>query len=232
MPAKLWRKVRRNLLRRGLRTSRGPRRSMRLKRGVGGYSATTHLFKRKTSLGPLVVGSGGNGYLGSFQTFQLNLLPNSGEFTVLFDQYTIRRVKFYIVMRASMTTLVESAVNLAIGMPNIICVKDYDDATAPASSLAGYNELQEYANSRSHYWSAEKRVFKVNLKPAVLGEVFRSAIATTYSPKWNQKIDCVNPDVPHYGVRFVISVPSSGLLAQPVTFDLFATYYFAMHNVR
>lgn len=206
-----------------------------MKRAVGklGYSESTHLFKRKVQLGPVTVsGAGASSYTGANVQFMLQDLPNYTELTALFDQYTIRYIKWYLVCRASNTSLVESAVTSFIGMPNIICTRDYDSSTAPASSAAGYATIQEYSRSKSFSFTPDKRVFSIGLKPATLQATYISAISTGYTAKFNQVVDCANPDVKHYGLLYVIQVPASAGMATNVVFDSYATFYLAMKNVR
>lgn len=212
----------------GLHTNR----RIRMQKRIGGYNATTYLFKRKCSLGTVTVTAATGGYVGAAQQFRIDQLPNVSEFTTLFDQYTIRYVKWYLVLRSTGTSMVESAVNGSIGMPNLIVVRDYDDATVPASSNVGYDELREFNKAKTFCFTAERRCFRIGIKPAVLSEVYRSGVATSYVPKFNQRIDCVTADVPHFGLRYVIQVPTTALLTYAVTFDIYATFYLAMSNVR
>lgn len=119
------------------------KRRMRIQRPTQSkYNLPVHFFKRKCNLGTVQTGSGG--YVGALQTFALNLLPNYTELTALYDQYAIRYVKYYIVMRPTTLTAIESVNNYYVGMPNIIAVRDYDSSTVPSSDETGYNLIREY----------------------------------------------------------------------------------------
>lgn len=198
---------------------------------VNPYNMPVRYFKRKVNLGTVTTNVGG--YVGALQTFNLALLPNYNELTVLFDQYSIRYVNFYVVMRPTTLSMIESHNNLAMGMPNIAIVKDYDSSTPPTSDENGYNQIREYSSSKTFSFTAERRAFKIGICPAVLTEVYRSGISTAYSPKFKQFIDCTTPDVPHFGLPYVIRVPSSSAVSTlPITFDIYATFYVAMRTIR
>jgi len=215
------------------RTAR--RRAMRglITRGV--YTSTTHRFRQRCVLGTLLVpASSVTGYIGAAQQFKLTDLPQSSSLTALFDQYSIDKVKWEIVYRGTQISAVESSNNLQIGMPSIIFVKDFDDATAPANSLTGWNEIQEYSKSRRFDFTGERHALKLYIKPAVLQAAYDTAISTAYAPKWGMHVDCINNAVPYYGIRYVVRVPStiSTTLNTNFTFDIYASYDVTFYNVR
>lgn len=193
-----------------------------------------HAFKVKCNRGPLTIASGGNGYQGFSYDFRLSDFPNAAELGVLYDQYMIKYVKFYFVCPSNVTTVMEG-INSVIGMPQITLVRDHDDATAPASSEAGLNSIREYSKSKSFTFSADRNVCKVGIKPAILSEVYRSGVSTTYSPKFRQWIDCTTTDVPHYGLKGVARLPLfTGTVpgSNGYDIDLFATYYVVCRGTR
>ena len=77
------------------------------------------------------------------------------------------------------------------------------------------------------------RYIKIAIKPAVAGQVYRTATATGYSPKWNTWIDMNQNDVLHYGLKYVVD--TSGLDpndTQPFKLEIERTYYFKCKDVR
>ena len=199
------------------------------------YANTVHKFRQRAVLGTLLVPTSSvTGYVGAAQQFKLTDLPQSASFTVLFDQYSIDNVRWEIVYRGTQISAVESSNNTQIGMPSMIWVRDYDDATAPASSLTGWNEIQEYSKSKRFDFTGEKHCKAIRIKPAVLQAAYDTAISTAYAPKWGMHVDCINNAVPYYGIRYVMRVPSTigTTLGVNFTFDIYATYDVSFYNVR
>lgn len=200
-----------------------------------GYSSNSHYFKRKVYLGTVSCSSvaASTGYAGATQIFYLQDLPNYTEFTNLFDSYCIRYVKWYCILRSTGLSMIESVNNNTTGMPNIICARDYDTGTsgAPTNNLAGYQDIQQYSRSKSFAYTPDKRVFVIGIKPAVAAVNYKGVGTVGYTAKFNTKIDCVDSNVPHYGLRYVIQTPSTGA-STTTTFDIYATYYLQMWNVR
>lgn len=152
----------------------------------------THFFTRQFA-GDEIVGNPlyAPGMFASTAT--LGAMPNVSEFTTLFDRYKIThwQLRFYLKIDPSAQAAATAS------YPRMFWIKDYDDATPPAS----LNVLREHANCQTRVLTPYKPIV-INVKPAVLAEVYRSAVATTYSPKWNQWIDMVHTDIHHFGLKF------------------------------
>lgn len=193
-----------------------------------------HYFTRKATLTPQVVANTSTtGYLGVGLQWQLSDVPNVTEFTNLYDQYKILRIKTYIVARALNLSMNEAAAGGNIGMPNIIAAEDLDDSNAPANTSAGYQLIQQYARSKAHSFTPEKRVFRWSCVPAVSGMIFEGLAATAYSPKRFQWLSTTDPATPHYGLKYVIQVPFSGAtVGIDVVFDVFSTFKLAMRGTK
>lgn len=210
-------------------------RFRRVPRLMGGMSRPlVHFFTRKSTLTPITVpNTSVTGYKGGGLQWQLSDVPNASEFTALYDQFKILKIKTYIVMRANVNSLNDSAGNNNIGMPNIICAEDLDDVTAPSDNLAGYQVVQQYARSKAMSFTPEKRVFRFTVVPAVSTQIFESGVSTAYSPKRLQWISTNDPTTPHYGMKYVIEVPiSGGTVGVDVAFDVYATYKLLFRSVK
>lgn len=159
------------------------------RRGAG-----IHYFKRNFNFGDLPGNAVYNPYLAA-NSFTLGQIPGIGDFTGLFDQYMITyiKLKFYLTTDPGAQTA-----STAI-MPRMYWCKDYDDTTAPTS----IDILRERNDVRTAVLRPDRPIV-VKLKPSVLQEVYRSAVATTYAPKWKQMIDMTQTDVPHYGLKYAI----------------------------
>lgn len=194
-------------------------------------STNIHHFKRKVVLDALTIATGSNGYASFGMNFQLSTLSGYTEFTTLFDQYRINRIKVYIVARQNTVSLMEG-VNSAVGSIQGIFCTDHDDSSAPSADNAGMNTLRERDKSRSFIFGVNQ-VYTHALVPATLSEVYRTGVATAYSPKFRARIDCDIPDVPHYGLKGVVRVPlNTGAMPGPVQLDVYATYYITCFDVR
>lgn len=127
-------------------------------------------------------------------SYQLSHLAQVSDFSNLFDQYRINKVvtKFWLRIDPGAQAAATAS------YPKIFYVYDNDD-----TGLLSQNEMRERAGMRIRVLHPNRPVTCVS-KPAVLSEVYRSAVATTYSPKWKQWIDMSTTDVPHYGLKFNI----------------------------
>lgn len=155
-----------------------------------------HFFKRGSMFPAEIVGNAAytTGVLQQAQTFSMNQIINYGEFTSLFDRYMISHVQVKIYMKSSP----DAQTATTAWQPRIWWIKDYDD-NGPAS----ISDMREHAKAKSAVLRTDRPIV-INIKPAILSAVYRTALTTGYSPKWNTWIDCANIDVPHYGLKWVV----------------------------
>lgn len=181
---------------------------------------TIHSFKRNVDLG-LLQGSVSNRY--AAYTFALNNVPNSNEFTTLFDQFRITHVQMHFYVQYNPAELDSTAGVGAAAYPCLYICRDNDDSTAPTS----INQLREHANVQTVILSPEK-IFKFNIKPATLSNVYQSTVSNSYAPKWKEWIDCAAADTPYYGVKLGIENMTNS--AQYVVVR--ASYWFQCRDLR
>jgi len=133
---------------------------------------------------------------------QLAYLPNSTEFTNLFDCYRINSVTLRFDWSRnsadlSGTSIISSSVNPA---PLMYSVLDYDDNVSLANSQAA----QQYGTCKLHNFAANP-TYQRTFTPLPAINYYKSAIATSYGrPKGPQWIDTGSPDTPHYGLKVVV----------------------------
>lgn len=180
-----------------------------------GLRQPVHYFKRTLYTPTSLISSSTADVPFSFR-FRLVDLPPAAvtDFTGLYDQYKIRAVKVSIIPRSN-------DYGSGITAARIFSVLDYDDSIIPGS----LNEILQYQNVKmTTYGKVHSRYFKpsVNFQGGILGTTNNMAL-----PKKNVWIDIASTDVPHFGMKGVIT-PTSGALA----FDLKVEYYLAMKNVR
>lgn len=133
-------------------------------------------------------------YLGSFD-YQFGNVTTATDFTNLFEYYRITHIQMRAYLKVD-----PSAQSAATAIyPKIWYCMDHNDNSTPAS----INELRERSDVKVKVLSPNRPV-KIDLKPSVLAETYRSAVTTTYSPKWKQWLPCENTNVPHYGFKYAI----------------------------
>lgn len=179
-----------------------------------------HYFKRKTDLGSISSVNANVPTLTSF-TFKLSDLPNSSEFTALFDNFMITYVKLYFKLQQD-----PSAQPATTAFhPVLYYCPDYDDSVAPTS----LQDLREHGRTKQVILKPDEYAI-VTIKPAVLSEQFRNVGNTTYSPKWRQWVDCAHPDTTHYGLKYALD-NTFNLNANYIV-NITAEYWFSCKDTR
>lgn len=132
-------------------------------------------------------------YQQGFDT-RLSYLPNATEFSNLYDQFMITYVvhRFFLEVDPSAQTA-----STAIA-PKLFYVRDQDSL-----GLLTLDELRERSNCKIKVLRTDRPII-IKYKPNLLQEVYRGAISTTYSPKWNTWIDMSNTDASHFGLIWAI----------------------------
>lgn len=172
-----------------------------------------HYFKRTAFYSGFITGSTLTDVTGALQ-FQLNSLPNYTEFTNLFDMYRINGVKVTLMPRGN-----SAEVGTNQGLVKLFSVIDYDDNIAPAAltEVLQYESLKTTNTSRDH---------KRYIKPKLSRVLYQPGAVNAYGAS-NGWIDCTNPQVPHYGMKYVLQQLPAG--AQ--SYDCKITFYLAFKNV-
>jgi hypothetical protein len=153
-----------------------------------------HYFKR-SFIGATITGNVAYSPYTAGVFWTLGSLPNVSDFTNLFDRYMITYVKCFIHLKLDPSS---QSATLAT-LPKLYYVRDYDDATTPSS----INELREHSKCTYRVMNPNRPIV-IGIKPATLALAYRSAVASTYSPKWKTWIDMATTDVPHYGLKLAI----------------------------
>lgn len=194
------------------------RGSHRITRQV--LSNNVHHFKRTVQLSSLLTIAPGGVITANFQAYQFSIgqIPNVSEFSSLWDQYRINKIKLEFI--PAITEVNQATSNY---MPNLHTVMDYDDANAPSA----LTEMMQYPGYRR---TPGNRMHKRYFTPAVSMEVYRSAISTGYSTRFKQWLDFGNTDVPHYGVK--LCADGYAASGQQWAWNVYATFYFSCKGVR
>ena len=151
--------------------------------------------------------------------FSFNDLPNSSEFSALFDQYRVNKLVIKFVPNHN-----SSEVGSTKALMEFNSVLDFNDQTAPTA----LNQLYEYANWRMTRGNAiHTRVFT----PAVLSLVSTTS-PTNYQgdqSKWKQWLATSQLDVEHYGIKYAIGATQA---AGDMYFTPYVTAYFSCKSVK
>lgn len=157
-------------------------------------------------------------------SFNISQLPNYTEFTALFDQYRINKIKVTLYPHANSTETPCNATNDFI--PLIAFCEDTDDATTPTS----VDDLNQKPNVR---YSRFNKPISMWIKPHVATEVYRSTITTGYGNIANAWIDSISSDIPHYGFKWAIMGDSeSGVGGNAIMkYEIVVQYYCSFRGV-
>lgn len=157
--------------------------------------------------------------------WRLQDIPNYGEITALFDQYKICMVKqkwtFSNAPQAQQLPFTTGA------MSTFHYAFDVNDNSIP-TSLA---QLEEYQTYKNRVLAAEKP-FTLTFRPMWAAMAYEGGAGTGYSAKrgW---IDCNDPGVYHYGIKWSIQPALEGVTGN-VSGRAFCytTYYIACKNTK
>lgn len=165
----------------------------------------------------------GSGY---FVSFALDDVYNKTSYQKLFEYYKIDKVVVEFSYKADgdprrdVTQANQMGVNEA--NPLLYFKVDHNDITA--DSLA---TMKASSKTRKYQFTNDKPNFTIQIKPAVLDEVYKSSVASTYVPKWQQWLTTADLTVPHYGLKCYAIAPGA---AQYGSIVVTAKYYFTCKN--
>lgn len=186
---------------------------------------------------PVTITSNATEYDGAF-VWQFSDLSLPAEFTSLYDRYKITHIQIRVQLVNNpdatwdLNTIHASGAtaNGSNWFPKLWYCPDYDDSGAES-----INELKQRAKTKCIVLRPN-RTFKINIKPAILNQTYRTELTTGYSPHWGQWIDAAQTDVKHYGLKYALDnlgqTPntSNADLQPKVRFEF--KYWFTMKDVR
>lgn len=165
-----------------------------------------------------ITGSAGYAPFQSYSQIRFANVINSTEFSALYDQYVIDKVKIQLWLKID-----PGAQTAALAVqPKLYWVRDQDD-----QSLVTMNEMREHSHCKIAVLRTDRPV-TIWVKPNVLNLIYRGAVTSSYVPKFNQWIDMANTDVDHFGIKYNID----DLTNTNYKVDVETTYYFRCKNTR
>jgi len=198
--------------------------TFRVRQVANTFNASTGLSNLGgTTAANLVLGSS---TLVAFQVaFELQDLAQQATWTAAFDQYQIEKVLLRFKSRNNAVSLFNLASPNA-AMPTGYMVIDRDDATVLASVAAAeeYDTVETFEGNQD---------VVCTIKPSVTPSIFASGAFSAYTVEESDAvwIDVANNNVPHYGIKGVISGLTLSTTSSWV-WDVSAEYIVAFKNVR
>lgn len=152
-----------------------------------------------------------------------DLLPNTSEFSNLFDKWKLRDIMVRIDVPQGFYAGGTAANQ--VFMPDIFYISDYDD-----TGFATVTDLLQYPQARRHNFSTNgysPLILKLSPKPLV--DVAGAGVSTTYGPMqvapWLRTADM---STPHYGLKFAIdSMTAAANVGIPLIFTVWYDLQFS-----
>ena len=238
MPAKIiLTKAQRAKLRK-MRLKRGFRRIARARWGRPRKSLALkpHAFVERCNPQELTVANESVA-VGLFRNFSLSQVLDVANYTRLFEYYKLNKVVVEFRYKGASTPAYASVPATTGGAqpaynqeiineinPVLYFKVDHNDSTA--DSLA---TLKKSMRTREKQLSSNNPNFTITLKPAVQTEAYKSAVTTTYIPKWGQWLSTQDDTVPHYGLK-VYAVAGVGNSPNMGKIEVTSKIYFTCKN--
>jgi len=163
-------------------------------------------------------------------SFRVGDVYNVTEFGNLFDQYRICAVKlefhYITASEAAITTTVNNVQNCTLAL-----YEDYDDSTAPTSSLAGWNAILESGRAKTKVFPNSKgNVLTYVVNPKYLQADVDNSAGTTGRNTADGFLDgATSPDVIWRGLKWAIqSNPGATTIGH--YFRVYETFYLAFRQ--
>ncbi len=177
-----------------------------------------YTFRRACSLGAISVGSSG---AGAGIPFHLTDVPNSTDFTSLFDQYRFVEVRIKFVP----TTGNFGPSTSSTDFPKLMTVIDYDDATTPLNE----DEMRQY---ETYQVTPNTQAVERVIQPPLAALASYSGAFTSYAqaPR-TMWFDCASAGIEFYGLKWYVP-PISVVSGSYVLWTMEATYTLQFRRPR
>lgn len=155
--------------------------------------------------------------------FQLSDMPGYSQFTTMYDQYRINKIRVTCIPMCDNVTAGDSANGVQKGR---ICFKpDFDDPDTPVNIL-------EVLNSTKSKCRSYPQTFHYTLVPTSLTVTYETDVTSGYAPKRRQWIDCNDP-VKYYGLKgFMEQFIVNQDVTKSMKYKVFARYWVTFKNMR
>lgn len=171
-----------------------------------------------------------NGNLLSTNTwsFQVSDLPQIASYATLFEYYKINKVIVEFSYKTGglfANTSTGTSISVNEINPTLIFKVDHNDVTGDSIGV-----LLQSMKTHKKQLTNNSPNFSITLKPAVQTEAYKSALATTYIPKWGQWLSMDDTTVPHYGLKLQMQLPAPNANIDYGSLEVNMKYYFTVKN--
>lgn len=161
------------------------------------------------------------------KTFSLDQVRNASSYTALFEYYRIDKVIVKFRYKGPGTQAYSNTTDVILHNeqnPVLYFKVDHNDVDADSLSV-----MKDSMKTKAHVFRNNESEFVIQLKPAIQTEAYKSALATTYIPKWGQWLSCDDPTVPHYGLKAIAIGPDNTQTNGALDIE-FITYFSCKNN--
>lgn len=153
----------------------------------------------------------------------ISLLPNYADFTQLFDQYRIDKLKVTLYPRQNVTNgEFPSPTTDTVQSCQVFSVIDYDDG----NPLSGLTAAMQYQNLKT---TRGLKVHSRSWTPAVEIQAMTQGTASGTMVKFRPWLDAATPNVAHNGMKIILQ--NTGGFA-PITYDMKIDFWLSCKQVR
>ena len=170
-------------------------------------------FSRSFDLGTLPLSAADSGY--AFP-FALNQIPNSSEFTNLFDKYRITSIELTFSLAREVGTSGE------LIWPAMFLFMDDDDAIIPTTK----SSVLERMSVQRVSFAPTRQTISVKIRPRWVQS--RAGTSTNLAPA-NSWLDMSTPGVQHYGVKAWVDLYNT---SRNTSISVSGVMHFDCNNVR
>lgn len=185
-------------------------------------SGKIHQFKQKVFTNNAFFTTSATGYYAGSQVFTLNDLTNPTEYTSLFDNYRLKKIKWCIMSTQSTADEAGSGFTLT---PYLGAVVDPDDNSVTGwTDFTQISQYNDFNPKKLAGMTKVKKYFTPAVNDALDAVNNPTYVKTDYAPL----LDMGSPAIPHYGIKFMFKGANSTIY----TFYIITTYYFQCSTRR
>lgn len=161
-------------------------------------------------------------------TFQMSDLPQIASYAKLFEYYRMDKVVVEFRYKcAGQYANTDLSIGRTINEVNPVLIFKVDHNDNAADTLP---ELLKSMKTKKKQLTNNDPNFSIQIKPAILSELYKTALTSAYAPKWGTYLAMADAGVPHYGLKFQIQVPDPSGNVDYGTIQVSQKIYFTAKN--
>jgi hypothetical protein len=171
-----------------------------------------HKFISYGALGTSLAGSAVTPQLGAYY-FTFSNIANATNLALVYDQYRIDAVEVRFNLRNP---------GASTNFPRLGVFPDFDDANAPPTAVAAFS----HPRITLHSFTSAQTDYSVALSPRPALAAYQGTFAGYTQPNTPVFMDCANPSIQHYGLKYVVDAFTDTTQVIDVLFK----FWFTMRN--